>query len=110
MIDLAGLWVSIGVLCSAVASLIIFAMYKQYFGVVELPERVLETKTLPAAKGTPATEDLPPPYPEGTAHAYQQTVEDESGVTVEIHPGPGEACSPIPDHVYEQPIELETST
>ena len=79
MLDLTGMWVSIGVLCAAVASMVVFAMYKQLFGVIELPERKLETVVVepPAAstsndKAEGTSDEVSPPY------VYEQQIQVET--------------------------------
>ncbi|XP_038071067.1 uncharacterized protein LOC119739973 [Patiria miniata] len=135
MIDQAGLWAGTGILCAMLVLLIIFAMYKQYSGTLALPPRKPEAK--PDGKTDGKTEDKteqgkdqvadgnsakpPPPYPSvddgPAAYTYDQPVDDGLDgvdVAVEVH-GTEAACAgrepeaSVP-YVYDQAIQLETST
>ncbi len=90
MLDLTGMWISIGVLCAAVFSLVVFAMYKQLFGVIELPERKLEAVV------------EPPSVPPASTTQMNATSDEVEGAT-------NGANQPLP-YVYEQSIQVETST
>ena len=113
-----GIWVGTGVLCAVILLLLAFAVYKQYFGTLSLPPRKLEVPTeepdgAVREEGSSPRREAPPPYPgnSSTAHVYSQTVDDIDGVAVEVHEDAA-PCSkePVSPHVYEQPVQIETST
>ncbi|XP_022088171.1 uncharacterized protein LOC110977934 [Acanthaster planci] len=134
MVDLVGLWIGTGVLCAVIVLLMIFAIYKQHFGTLSLPPRKPEAASAAPAANNAAQDQgaaeqgedaavaqnsavpvssAPPPYPANgpAAYVYEQPVSDSADVEVEVH-GEKKPCTPEPEgpHVYEQAIQLETST